>query len=136
VGGCGRFSSRDHAAEAGAGGREVVLELGDSLLKVRVLGSRLPFCRGQPQVLLGELVDAVDQAALTAFINLRFLNPEHEHWRRGIEAAVLYAREVGDLKVPFTYRVPSGEEAQAEGWPASLANFPLGLIVSVGSSNA
>ncbi|MFF5147822.1 Helicase associated domain protein [Streptomyces sp. NPDC013157] len=71
-----------------------------------------------------------DPAALAAFINLRVLNPEHEHWRRGIEAAVLYAREVGDLKVPFTYRVPSGEEAQAEGWPASLANFPLGQWIA------
>jgi hypothetical protein len=27
----------DHAAEAGAGGREVVLQLGDSLLELRVL---------------------------------------------------------------------------------------------------
>lgn len=71
-----------------------------------------------------------DPAALAAFINLRVLNPEHEHWRRGIEAAVLYAREVGDLKVPFTYRVPAGEEAQAEGWPASLVNFPLGQWIS------
>ncbi|MGW3956635.1 Helicase associated domain protein [Streptomyces sp. NPDC004752] len=71
-----------------------------------------------------------DPAALAAFINLRVLNPEHEHWRRGIEAAVLYAREVGDLKVPFTYRVPAGEEAQAEGWPASLANFPLGQWIA------
>lgn len=67
-----------------------------------------------------------DPAALAAFINLRVLNPEHEHWRRGVEAAVIYARERGDLRVPFTYRVPAGDEADAEGWPASLANFPLG----------
>lgn len=67
-----------------------------------------------------------DPAALAAFINLRVLNPEHEHWRRGVEAAVIYTREHGDLKVPFTYRVPSGREAEAEGWPASLAGFPLG----------
>ncbi|WP_308400803.1 Helicase associated domain protein [Streptomyces sp. AS02] len=71
-----------------------------------------------------------DPAQLAAFINLRVLNPEHEHWRRGIEASVLYAREVGDLKVPFTYRVPKGPEAQAEGWPASLANFPLGQWIA------
>lgn len=71
-----------------------------------------------------------DPAALAAFINLRVLNPEHEHWRRGIEAAVIYAREHGDLKVPFTYRVPTREEAEAEGWPASLANFPLGQWVA------
>ncbi|MFD7942466.1 Helicase associated domain protein [Streptomyces sp. NPDC059744] len=67
-----------------------------------------------------------DPAALAAFINLRVLNPEHEHWRRGVEAAVIYAREHGDLRVPFTYRVPTGNEAEAEGWPASLANLPLG----------
>ncbi|WP_228044132.1 helicase associated domain-containing protein [Streptomyces ferrugineus] len=71
-----------------------------------------------------------DPAQLALFINLRVLDPEHEHWRRGIEAAVIYAREVGDLKVPFTYRVPTGEEAQAEGWPASLANFPLGQWIA------
>ncbi|MFD3827292.1 Helicase associated domain protein [Streptomyces sp. NPDC058625] len=67
-----------------------------------------------------------DPAQLAAFINLRVLNPEHEHWRRGIEAAVIYAREHGDLRVPFTFRVPAGAEAEAAGWPASLANFPLG----------
>lgn len=47
-----------------------------------------------------------------------------------MEACVIYAREHGDLKVPFTFRVPSGEEAQAEGWPASLASFPLGQWVA------
>ncbi|WP_435243585.1 Helicase associated domain protein [Streptomyces cucumeris] len=69
-----------------------------------------------------------DPAALAAFINLRVLHPEHEHWRRGVEAAVIYAREHGDLRVPFTFRVPSvaDQEAQATGWPASLASFPLG----------
>ncbi len=69
-----------------------------------------------------------DPAALAAFINLRVLNPEHEHWRRGVEAAVIYARVHGDLKVPFTFRVPAvdDQEAEAEGWPASLAGFPLG----------
>ncbi|WP_327129839.1 DEAD/DEAH box helicase [Streptomyces sp. NBC_01727] len=78
-----------------------------------------------------------DPAALAAFINLRVLNPEHEHWRRGVEAATIYHRNHGDLRVPFTYRVPAGdktkteaegEKQEAEGgvWPASLANFPLG----------
>ncbi|GGP32457.1 helicase [Streptomyces capoamus] len=73
-----------------------------------------------------------DPAQLAAFINLRVLNPEHEHWRRGIEAAVIYAREHGDLKVPFTYRVPCRDDqaAEAEGWPASLANFPLGQWIA------
>ncbi|MFJ3882398.1 Helicase associated domain protein [Streptomyces sp. NPDC090077] len=71
-----------------------------------------------------------DPAQLAAFINLRVLNPEHEHWRRGVEAAVIFAREHGDLKVPFTYRVPEGEEAEGVGWPASLASFPLGQWIA------
>ncbi|MFF8940629.1 Helicase associated domain protein [Streptomyces paradoxus] len=73
-----------------------------------------------------------DPAQLAAFINLRVLNPEHAHWRRGIEAATTYARQHGDLKVPFTYRVPGGDdqEAEAEGWPASLAAFPLGQWIA------
>lgn len=73
-----------------------------------------------------------DPAQLAAFINLRVLHPEHEHWRRGIEAAVIYAREHGDLKVPFTYRAPGGEDqaVEAEGWPASLAGFPLGQWIA------
>ncbi|MFF4694861.1 DEAD/DEAH box helicase [Streptomyces chattanoogensis] len=71
-----------------------------------------------------------DPAQLAAFINLRVLNPEHEHWRRGVEASVIYAREHSDLKVPFTYRVPGEQEAEAEGWPASLRNFPLGQWIA------
>ncbi|MFE1383405.1 Helicase associated domain protein [Streptomyces sp. NPDC058740] len=71
-----------------------------------------------------------DPAQLAAFINLRVLNPEHEYWRRGVEAAVIFAREHGDLKVPFTYRVPEGEEAEGVGWPASLAGFPLGQWIA------
>ncbi|WP_107439907.1 DEAD/DEAH box helicase [Streptomyces sp. NRRL F-5065] len=69
-----------------------------------------------------------DPAALAAFINLRVLNPEHEHWRRGVEAAVIYNRLHGDLRVPFTFRVPAVDDLEAEGagWPASLAGFPLG----------
>ncbi|MEU6639483.1 DEAD/DEAH box helicase [Streptomyces rochei] len=73
-----------------------------------------------------------DPGQLAAFINLRVLNPEHAHWRRGIEAAALYSRAHGDLKVPFTYRVSAADdqEAQAEGWPASLAGFPLGQWIA------
>ncbi|MFE1016703.1 Helicase associated domain protein [Streptomyces sp. NPDC058794] len=79
-----------------------------------------------------------DPAQLAAFINLRVLNPEHAHWRRGIEAAGIYAREHGDLKVPFTYRVPghgdqAGRDEQAEaaeGWPATLADYPLGQWIA------
>ncbi|WP_189594730.1 DEAD/DEAH box helicase [Streptomyces massasporeus] len=73
-----------------------------------------------------------DPAQLAAFINLRVLNPEHAHWRRGIEAAVIYAREYGNLKVPFTYRIPGRDDqaVEAEGWPASLAGFPLGQWIA------
>ncbi|MGW0606860.1 helicase associated domain-containing protein [Streptomyces sp. NPDC002640] len=63
---------------------------------------------------------------------MRVSNPEHAHWRRGIEAAVIHAREHGDLDVPLTYRVPAVEdqEAEATGWPASLAAFPLGQWIA------
>ncbi|MFF8873397.1 DEAD/DEAH box helicase [Streptomyces massasporeus] len=73
-----------------------------------------------------------DPAQLAAFINMRVLNPEHAHWRRGIEAAVIYAREYGNLRVPFTYRVPGRDvqTVEAEGWPASLAGFPLGQWIA------
>ncbi|MEF9908572.1 helicase associated domain-containing protein [Streptomyces sp. P9-A2] len=73
-----------------------------------------------------------DPGQLAAFINLRVLNPEHEHWRRGVEAAVIYARTRGDLKAPFTYRVPGGKDqaVESEGWPASLAGFPLGQWIA------
>jgi superfamily II DNA or RNA helicase len=73
-----------------------------------------------------------DPAQLAAFINLRVLNPEHQHWRRGVEAATIYTREHADLKVPFTYRVPGrdDQEAEAEEWPASLASFPLGQWIA------
>ncbi|WP_394816595.1 helicase associated domain-containing protein [Streptomyces lancefieldiae] len=74
-------------------------------------------------------------------MNLRILNPEHAHWRRGIEAAAIYQQLHGDLKVPFTYRVPGredqavraerDEQAQAaEGWPATLAGYPLGQWIA------
>lgn len=73
-----------------------------------------------------------DPAQLAAFINLRVINPEHEHWRRGVEAAVIYKRLHGDLRVPFTYRVPGrdDQEAEAEGWSAALAGFPLGQWIA------
>ncbi|MFJ5035852.1 Helicase associated domain protein [Streptomyces sp. NPDC088560] len=89
-----------------------------------------------PARALLKLTTPRDPAALAAFINLRVLNPEHEHWRRGAEAAVIYSRLHGDLKVPFTYRVPDpgGQEhdgkAQSEGWPASLTRFPLGQWIA------
>ncbi|WP_313884335.1 helicase associated domain-containing protein [Streptomyces cynarae] len=36
------------------------------------------------------------------------------------------------MKVPFTYRVPGGDdqEAKVEGWPAALAGFPLGQWIA------
>ncbi|MBT2454800.1 DEAD/DEAH box helicase [Streptomyces sp. ISL-86] len=67
-----------------------------------------------------------DPALLAAFIRLRVLNPEQEHWRRGVEAARIYAASAGDLKVPFAYKVPSG----GEEWPPGLAGFPLGQWIA------
>jgi hypothetical protein len=66
---------------------------------------------------------------LAAFINLRVLNPEHEQWRRGVEAWRHLPRAMG-VDVPFTFHVPTGEKAQPEGWSASLAHFPLGQWVA------
>jgi hypothetical protein len=71
-----------------------------------------------------------DPAQLATFIDLRVLNPEHSHWRRGIEAALIYHRLHDDLRVPFTYRVPDAREAQAQQWPATLATFPLGQWIA------
>ncbi len=83
-----------------------------------------------------------DAAALAAFISLRVLNPEKEHWRHGVEAAVIYTRLQGSLKIPFTYRVPDDPEQETEGrseeqsegvrerWPVSLADFPLGQWIA------
>ncbi|MEU9038419.1 Helicase associated domain protein [Streptomyces sp. NPDC048352] len=67
-----------------------------------------------------------DPALLAAFIRLRVLNPEHRQWRRGVEAARVYAASAGDLKVPFAFKVP-----EAPGpWPAALAGFPLGQWIA------
>ncbi|MCX4695247.1 DEAD/DEAH box helicase [Streptomyces sp. NBC_01408] len=67
-----------------------------------------------------------DPAQLAAFIRLRVLHPEREHWRRGVEAARIYAAGAGDLKVPFAFQVPAGHE----GWPPGLARFPLGQWIA------
>ncbi|MFG2714739.1 Helicase associated domain protein [Streptomyces goshikiensis] len=67
-----------------------------------------------------------DPALLAAFVRLRVLNPEHEHWRRGVEAARIYAEAAGDLKVPFSHRVPAG----GSPWPPGLAGFPLGQWIA------
>ncbi|MEU2390519.1 Helicase associated domain protein [Streptomyces sp. NPDC007369] len=71
-----------------------------------------------------------DPALLSAFIRLRVLRPEHEHWRRGVEAARFYAAEAGHLKVPFAFRVPERPEPGAEAWPPGLARFPLGQWIA------
>lgn len=92
-----------------------------------------------------------DPALLAAFVRLRVLHPEHEHWRRGVEAARIYAGAAGDLKVPFAFKVPEGGGATAAGgvpeataavaaaggdlgaevrWPPGLARFPLGQWIA------
>ncbi|MFJ6793345.1 Helicase associated domain protein [Streptomyces sp. NPDC091268] len=70
-----------------------------------------------------------DPALLAAFVRLRVLRPEREHWRRGVEAARIYAAAHGDLKVPFAYKVPAAGE-EAGRWPQGLAGFPLGQWVA------
>lgn len=67
-----------------------------------------------------------DPALLAAFVRLRVLHPEREHWRRGVEAARIYAATAGDLKVPFGFRVPEGDGP----WPPGLARFPLGQWIA------
>ncbi|MEU9143782.1 Helicase associated domain protein [Streptomyces sp. NPDC048349] len=67
-----------------------------------------------------------DPAQLAAFVRLRVLHPEHAHWRRGVEAARIYAATAGDLKVPFGFKVP----AEGGAWPAGLARFPLGQWIA------
>ncbi|UQX04312.1 DEAD/DEAH box helicase [Streptomyces sp. RerS4] len=67
-----------------------------------------------------------DPALLAAFIRLRVLHPEHTRWRRGVEAARIHAETVGDLRVPFAFKVPAHDER----WPAALAGFPLGQWIA------
>ncbi|MFC8592974.1 helicase associated domain-containing protein [Streptomyces atroolivaceus] len=81
-----------------------------------------------------------DPAVLAAFIKLRILDPENEHWRRGVEAAVLYAANHGDLRVPFTFRAPGPSQdadldiaedgAGATDRPEPPAGFPLGQWIA------
>ncbi|MEU9061737.1 Helicase associated domain protein [Streptomyces sp. NPDC048430] len=59
-----------------------------------------------------------DACQLASFLQLRVLNPERVHWRRGIQAAQRYATEHQDLRVPYNYRTPAS-------W--SPADFPLGV---------
>lgn len=70
--------------------------------------------RGGAEALLSFSVPR-DPALLAAFVRLRVLHPEHEHWRRGVEAARLYAAVNGDLKVPFAFKVPEGGGAVDTG---------------------
>ncbi|WP_443046101.1 Helicase associated domain protein [Streptomyces sp. NBC_00335] len=97
-----------------------------------------PGLRGGAQSLLSFSTPR-DPALLAAFVRLRVLHPEREHWRRGVEAARIYASVAGDLKVPFAFKVPrpaatGADAAAAEGagapWPPGLARFPLGQWIA------
>ncbi|MGW5400390.1 Helicase associated domain protein [Streptomyces sp. NPDC003952] len=72
-----------------------------------------PGLRGGAQSLLSFSTPR-DPALLAAFVRLRVLHPEHEHWRRGVEAARIYAGLAGDLKVPFSFKVPAGTDVRAD----------------------
>lgn len=65
-----------------------------------------------------------DPASLTQFVRLRVIDPEAAYWRRGIEAATRWRREMGagDLRVPYTYVTP-------DDWPA-IGGHPLGVWVA------
>lgn len=61
-----------------------------------------------------------DPAALAAFVRLRVIDPEGAYWRRGIEAATRWLREMGvdELRVPYSFVTP-------ESWGA-VGGYPLG----------
>ncbi|MEU3317427.1 Helicase associated domain protein [Streptomyces sp. NPDC006662] len=66
-----------------------------------------------------------DPGKLATFIKLRVLEPEKTNWLRGLEAATLYRREHGDLRVPFAYKVPPAAEAgKPDGSPEAAAAEP------------
>ncbi|MFB6811083.1 Helicase associated domain protein [Streptomyces sp. NPDC056387] len=76
-----------------------------------------------------------DPALLAAFIRLRVLHPERENWRRGVEAARIYAARAGDLRVPFAFRVPAGPGAVPPGAPgAPGASIGPGAAAAPGAS--
>ncbi|MDX3235413.1 Helicase associated domain protein [Streptomyces sp. ME03-5709C] len=62
-----------------------------------------------------------DPAILAQFMNLRVLRPENTYWRAGIQAATRYAKEHGDLKVPYAFATPGH-------WDPS--DFPLGTWIA------
>ncbi|WP_240436159.1 MULTISPECIES: helicase associated domain-containing protein [Streptomyces] len=66
-----------------------------------------------------------DSAALAQFVRLRVIDPEGAYWRRGIEAATRWLREMGEseLRVPYTYITP-------EDWGAGIGGHPLGVWVA------
>lgn len=51
-----------------------------------------------------------------AFIELRVLNPERVHWRRGFQAAQRYTKEHQDLCVPYGYRTPPNWSPPTSRW--------------------
>ncbi|MGW6685165.1 Helicase associated domain protein [Streptomyces sp. NPDC054961] len=90
--------------------------------------------RGGAEALLSFSVPR-DPALLAAFVRLRVLHPEHEHWRRGVEAARLYAAAHGDLKVPFAFKVPDGGGAGDTGRTVGAAGT-LGALGTTGTAGA
>ncbi|MFJ2561244.1 MULTISPECIES: Helicase associated domain protein [unclassified Streptomyces] len=51
---------------------------------------------------------ARDPVQLAAFIRARVLRPEGEYWRRGLQAAMAYAADQRNLRVPYGYTAPDG----------------------------
>lgn len=68
-----------------------------------------------------------DPAILAQFMNLRVLRPENTYWRAGIQAATRYAKEHGDLKVPYAFTTPGH-------WDPSDFRWGRGSRISAGFS--
>ncbi|CAM5466041.1 hypothetical protein SGLAM104S_07567 [Streptomyces glaucescens] len=66
-----------------------------------------------------------DPATVAAFINLRVLNPEHAHWRRGVEAAVIYHRLHGGLTRRHAVRATAPAPVSRPGQTASNRVRPV-----------
>jgi hypothetical protein len=61
----------DHSSQAGAGSREVVFEFGDAVSQRLVLGGGLPVLVGELLVVMGELVDPLDQGPAADLADLK-----------------------------------------------------------------
>ena len=62
--------------------------------------------RGEQQLL--SFSTKRDAAAIAAFISTRVLEPDRAEFRRGLQELMAYQERLGDVRVPYAYRAPSG----------------------------